>query len=79
MISTTDRQDAIQLIDEGRAQGARLQSACAELGIGTNTYRRWVRGDQDRRPQAVRRVSAGTGGGRACSAARQRNQFLRNR
>lgn len=56
MISTTDRQDAIQLIDEGRAQGARLQSACAELGIGTNTYRRWVRGDQDRRPQAVRPV-----------------------
>ncbi|MDN6180148.1 MAG: hypothetical protein L0I84_03975 [Halomonas subglaciescola] len=56
MISTTDRQDAIQLIDEARAQGARLQPACAELGIGTNTYRRWVRGDQNRRPQAVRPV-----------------------
>ena len=41
MISTSDRQDAVQLIDEARAEGARLQTACAELGIGTNTYRRW--------------------------------------
>ncbi|WP_311949335.1 DDE-type integrase/transposase/recombinase [Halomonas piscis] len=56
MISTADRQDAVQLIDEARAEGARLQAACAALGIGTNTYRRWVRGDQDRRPQAVRPV-----------------------
>ena len=56
MISTSDRQDAVQLIDEARAVGARLQAACAELGIGTNTYRRWVQGDQDRRPQAVRPV-----------------------
>ena len=56
MISTSDRQDAVQLIDEARAEGARLQTACAELGIGTNTYRRWRRGGQDRRPQAVRPV-----------------------
>ncbi|MBB3331131.1 hypothetical protein BDK63_002010, partial [Halomonas campaniensis] len=32
MISTSDRQDAVQLIDEARAAGARLQAACAELG-----------------------------------------------
>lgn len=56
MISTSDRQDAVQLIDEARAQGARLGAACEELGIGTNTYRRWAQGDQDRRPQAVRPV-----------------------
>lgn len=56
MISTSDRQDAIQLIDAARAQGARLEAACAELGIGTNTYRRWARGDQDRRPEAERPV-----------------------
>ncbi|MCJ8286912.1 helix-turn-helix domain-containing protein [Halomonas sp.] len=56
MISTSDRQDAVQLIDEARAEGARLQTACTELGICTNTYRRWRRGGQDRRPQAVRPV-----------------------
>ncbi|WP_276605690.1 hypothetical protein [Onishia niordana] len=39
MISMLDRQDAVQLSDEARADGACLQAACAELGIGTNTYR----------------------------------------
>jgi len=33
MIRTSDRQDAVQLIDEARTEGARLQAACAELGI----------------------------------------------
>jgi transposase InsO family protein len=56
MISTSDRQDAVQLIDEARVGGARLQAACVELGIGTNTYRRWARGNQDRRPAAERPV-----------------------
>ncbi|MBR9879749.1 MAG: helix-turn-helix domain-containing protein [Gammaproteobacteria bacterium] len=56
MISTSDRQDAVQLIDEARAEGARLQTACAELDIGTNTYRRWGWGGQDRRPLAVRPI-----------------------
>lgn len=54
MISTSDRQHAVQLIDEARTEGARLHAACAELRIGTNTYRRWARGDEDRRPDAER-------------------------
>ncbi|MGG4579684.1 IS3 family transposase, partial [Alcaligenes faecalis] len=29
------------------------QSACIELGIGLNTYRRWATGDEDRRPHAI--------------------------
>lgn len=42
----------MQLVDEARTDGARLKSACAELGIGTNTYRRWKKGGEDGRPQA---------------------------
>lgn len=56
MINTPDRQHAVQLINDARAAGARLHMACAELGIGTNTYRRWVRGNEDRRPVAERPV-----------------------
>lgn len=46
----------MQLVDEARADGARLKSACAELGIGTNTYRRWKAGGEDGRPQAPKRI-----------------------
>jgi len=56
MISTSDRQQAVQLIDETHGEGARLHTACAALGIGTNTYRRWARGDEDCRPEAERPV-----------------------
>ena len=54
MIRTSDRHDAVQLNDEARILVARLQDARGELGIGTNTYRRWARGEQDRRPEAER-------------------------
>ena len=33
MISTPDRQNAIALIDQAKAAGARRTQACAELGI----------------------------------------------
>jgi len=54
MTSTADRNRAIKLVDEARRDGARLKAACAELGIGLNTYRRWLRGGEDRRPTAAR-------------------------
>lgn len=57
MISARDRQDAVTLIDEARAAGARLTRACAELGIHRRTYRRWTaRGTvkPDGRPEAQR-------------------------
>lgn len=54
MTSASDRQNALELIDQARSDGARLKSACAELGIGTNTYRRWVKSNQDQRPLVER-------------------------
>jgi len=42
MTSVPDRREAVSLVDEAVANGARLKCACAELGIGYNTYRRWL-------------------------------------
>lgn len=46
----------MQLVDEAWADGARLNRACAELSIGTNTYRRWKQGGEDKRPHAHKRT-----------------------
>lgn len=54
MTSTLDRRHAVELVNQTRAQGARLKSACAELDIGLNTYRRWAHGGADRRAHAPR-------------------------
>jgi putative transposase len=57
MISTPDRQNAIALIDQAAAAGARRTPACTELGIDERTCRRWRARDgapQDRRPAAPR-------------------------
>jgi transposase InsO family protein len=57
MISAADRRNAVELIDEARADGARLAPACARLGLSTRTYQRWTQaGDvgADRRPFAAR-------------------------
>ena len=58
MISIPDRQEAVALIDEAVAAGARLAPACEELGISGRTYLRWVAEDgtvkSDRRPDAAR-------------------------
>lgn len=62
MISTPDRQHAIELIDEARNNGARLAPACAALGINRRTYRRWRRPNEparrDGRPGASRPTPA---------------------
>jgi len=57
MISTADRQKAIELIDEAREAGARLKPACNVLEISARTYERWKSGDSvksDGRPTAER-------------------------
>lgn len=51
MTSVPDRREAV-------AHGARLKRACAELGIGYNTYRRWRRSSGDARPHAQRPTPA---------------------
>ena len=61
MISASDRKQALELIAEARAAGARLEPACRELGITVRTHQRWsteapVRAD--RRPQAARPTPA---------------------
>ena len=61
MISTPDRQRAIALIEDARAQGARLDAACRELGITARTYQRWTRDGElreDQRPLVDRPVPA---------------------
>lgn len=57
MISAPDRREAVELIDEARANGARLESACAEFGIAPRTYQRWTQAGAvgpDGRTTAVR-------------------------
>lgn len=61
MISTPDRRHAIALIDNARAQGARLAAACRKLGISARTYQRWTREGElreDQRPLVERPTPA---------------------
>jgi putative transposase len=57
MISTRDRRQAIALIEEAVAAGARKAPACALLGLSVRTVQRWsCDGEvtEDRRPSAER-------------------------
>ena len=57
MISTRDRREALKLIAEAVAAGARKARACATLGLSVRTVQRWSRDGQvreDARPRAVR-------------------------
>ena len=49
MIAPDQRKMAIDLINESRANGARLVKACEVLNISDRTYRRWVQQAYDRR------------------------------
>ena len=55
---STDRQMAIELIDEACAAGARQASACAVLEIDVRTLRRWQRQQRDERRLVDRRRDA---------------------
>lgn len=53
LISAPDRAKAVELINEARADGARLKPACRVIGISDRTYQRWTKGDcinEDQRP-----------------------------
>jgi putative transposase len=57
MISTPDRQQAVTLIAVARTEGARLEPACAVVGITVRTHQRWTREGgvrEDQRPLADR-------------------------
>ena len=57
MISTSDRQAAVALIEEAVGAGARKRAACEEMGIALRTLERWVHSGEvreDGRPTALR-------------------------
>jgi len=57
LISASDRKEAVTLINEAAAAGARTFKACEELGISMRTFQRWTANDEvktDGRPTATR-------------------------
>ena len=64
MISASDRETAVILIDEAVEHGASLANACDELGVNERTYYRWLRlkketgSYSDLRPSAERKPPA---------------------
>ena len=58
MTSPSDRHEALGLIDEAVAAGARLDPACAMLGLSIRTVQRWRRMPEDRRPLTDRPAPA---------------------
>ena len=61
MISTPDRRNAVELIANARAEGARLAPACAVVGITVRTHQRWTREGgvrEDQRPLVERAAPA---------------------
>lgn len=73
MISAPDRRRACELIEEAQQAGARLEKACAELGLCARTYRRWKQDGEikeDGRPKADRPVP------RNKLTSEERNQVL---
>ena len=56
-----NRQTAVALLEEAPQGGARLERACAELGLSVRTYPRWTAGEAlktDVRPPALRPLPA---------------------
>ena len=45
MISLEDRQQTAAAIEQARAEGARLETACEVAGIDVRTLQRWQVGD----------------------------------
>ena len=61
MISTPDRQRAMELIEEAVCAGARRSRACRELNLSERTLRRWMKPEglkADGRPLAARPAPA---------------------
>jgi putative transposase len=56
MSSPSDRCEAMGLLDEAVAAGARRAPACAMLELSLRTMQRWRQKPEDARPQAHRPV-----------------------
>jgi putative transposase len=56
MTSPSDRREALGLLDEAVATGARRAPACAMLELSVRTVQRWRQKPEDARPQAHRPV-----------------------
>lgn len=56
MTSPSDRRDALGILDEAVAAGARLAPACAMLELSIRTVQRWRQTPEDGRPHACRPV-----------------------
>ena len=57
MISDPDRRQTVELIDEARHEGARLEQACRMMDISARTYQRWTKNGEvqsDQRPETPR-------------------------
>jgi len=56
MTALLERQGLVEMVKTAQASGARLHSACAEVGVSVRTYQRWIDGGEvqaDGRPGAV--------------------------
>ena len=51
LISDSDRVTAVELINEARENGARLEPACDELNISIRTYQRWTKEGEVKKDQ----------------------------
>ena len=73
MISHQDRREAVELINEATAAGARVEVACKHLGIAFSSYLKWKQApeDRDKRLPVSMRVTP------ARSAARNAKLWLR--
>ena len=61
MTALPQRQELVAQVRAAQASGARLERACAEVGISVRTWQRWDAGEDvlaDARPDAVRPVPA---------------------
>lgn len=58
MISTPDRQMAVELIDEAMRAGSRQSQACEIVGIHSRTYQRWQADGYVDRRQCVEKQPA---------------------
>ena len=57
LTSSSERQEALRLIDEARDGGARLHKACEILGISVRTYQRWRDDLIDRRRHSSKKTT----------------------
>ncbi|ACB33307.1 hypothetical protein Lcho_1036 [Leptothrix cholodnii SP-6] len=44
MTALLERQGLVEMVKTAQASGARLHSACAEVGVSVRTYQRWIDG-----------------------------------